>query len=592
MTRPVDPDRTDDAAEVPQRPRTLADAELGFRPRRPVRWLGPALLAATGARVALAEQLGAYLDKRELQYPFPSQLYDHSESEEIWLDYVADTGDGFDATYSVAYLLGQPSLTVGPDTLPRGEVMVLGGDQVYPTPSGLAYEDRFRGPFRAAYPMTAPGEEQPTLYAVPGNHDWYDGLTAFLRVFARREGTNIGGWRTGQARSYFALKLPQRWWLFAIDAQEGAYLDDPQLEYFREIAQQVEPGDRVIVCTPNPSWVQAVEVTSLYETLDYFVRKIITPTGAEVSLMLSGDLHHYARYASDSGRQLITFGGGGAYLFATHELPKQITVPPKETIVRQASTSQRFSLLRTYPTRLRSRALSSGVFWRLPTRNWGFVGLLGVIHVLLLLALENAQGEARISLTGSLMIAVVFGLTLFFAAGLTAGRRSAKHYVLGIAHGVIQLGMGVGALLLWQMLPFEGLVWPLPIIAATFLYGPVLAIAATEVACLYLLIASRFKVNLNELFAGQGIQGYKGFLRLHISRSGNLTIYPIGLDSANKSWRANPAAPDHAPWVEPKKPLKIRLIEPPIVIGRGRAHRAPEPVADVDTLDEVGGLDS
>jgi hypothetical protein len=67
MTRPVDPERTDDAAEVLQRPRTLAPEELGYRPRRPVRWLGPALLAATGARVALSEQLGAYLDKRELQ---------------------------------------------------------------------------------------------------------------------------------------------------------------------------------------------------------------------------------------------------------------------------------------------------------------------------------------------------------------------------------------------------------------------------------------------------------------------------------------------------------------------------------------------
>jgi hypothetical protein len=592
MTRPVDPERTDDAAEVPQRPRTLAPAELGYRPRPPVRWLGPALLAATGTRVALSEQLGAYLDKRELQYPFPSELHDHSQRDEMWFDYAADTGDGFDATYSVAYLLGQPSLTVDGQTLPRGEALVLGGDQVYPTPNGLGYEERFRGPFRSAFPMVAEREEQPALYAVPGNHDWYDGLTAFLRVFARRDGSNIGGWRSAQARSYFTLKLPQRWWLFAIDAQEGAYLDDPQLEYFRAMAKGVQPGDRVIVCTPNPSWVQAVEDTALYETLDYFVRKILAPTGAEVSLMISGDMHHYARYESEGGRQLITFGGGGAYLFATHELPKQITVPPKETIVRQASTSHRFALTKTYPSRLRSRTLSSGVFWRLPTRNWSFVGLLGVLHTLLLLALDNAEGEAKVSLTGSLMIAVVFGLTMFFALGLSVGKRTAKHYVLGIAHGLIQLGMGVGALLIWRMLPFESLIWPLPIIAAAFLYGPVLAIAATEVTCLYLLIASRFKVNLNELFAGQGIQGYKGFLRMHVALDGSLTIYPIGLDSAGKQWRANPAAPDHAPWIEPKKPLKVKFIEEPIVIGRAGAHREAEPQPDVDALEAVGGLDS
>jgi hypothetical protein len=146
--------------------------------------------------------------------------------------------------------------------------------------------------------------------------------------------------------------------------------------------------------------------------------------------------------------------------------------------------------------------LSSGVFTRLPVRNWGFVGLLGVIHTMLLLALDNSESTV-VSLPGFMMIFVVFGLTLFLAAGLSAGRRSAKNYWLGIIHGVLQLGMGVGALFLWRTLPFSDLPWPLPIIAAVGLYGPVLAIAGTEVVALYLLIASRFGVNLNELFAGR-----------------------------------------------------------------------------------------
>jgi hypothetical protein len=165
------------------------------------------------------------------------------------------------------------------------------------------------------------------------------------------------------------------------------------------------------------------------------------------------------------------------------------------------------------------------------------------------------------------MISVIFGLTLFFAAGLNAGRRTAKHYWLGIIHGVIQVGMGVGALLVWRELIFDQLVWPLPIIAAICLYGPILALASAEVTALYLLVASRFGVNLNELFAGQGIQGYKGFLRMHIARDGSLTIFPIGLDATAKRWRANPAAAAHTPWIVPVKPLRPRLIEPPIVLG-------------------------
>jgi hypothetical protein len=557
------------AAATP-RPRTLEPEELGFRRRKPVRWLGPVLLAATGARVALAEQFGAYLDKRELQYAFPSQIHDHSEGTEFWLDFVADAGDGFNATYSVAYLLAQPALRLGGHTLPRGQALVLGGDQAYPTASSAAYEERFRGPYRAALPAVAEGERPPTLYAVPGNHDWYDGLTAFLRLFARREGSQIGGWRTAQTRSYFALKLPQRWWLFAIDAQEGTYLDDPQLAYFREVCKDVLPGDRVIFCTPHPAWVQAEEKPSLYDTTDYFLRKIVAPTGADVPLMLSGDLHHYSRYAGP-GRQLITFGGGGAYLSATHELPTNITVPPKESIVRHSSHSQNYTLRQTYPSRMRSRTLGTGVFTRLPVRNWGFLVLLGVLHTLLLLGLDNA-GQQWLTLPVFIMVVAIFGLTLFFAAGLTAGRRKTRHYVLGILHGAVQVGMGVGGLFVWRMLPFDKLDWPWPVLCAAAFYGPVAAVVSAQVTALYLLVASRFRVNLNELFAGQGIQRYKGFLRLHIGADGALTIYPIGLDRAGKRWRAAPTAPAHAPWIEPAKPLRTRLIEPPVTLPRAAGH--------------------
>jgi hypothetical protein len=82
----------------------------------------------------------------------------------------------------------------------------MGGDQVYPTPSTEGYEDRLKGPYIAALPCPPHGVPRPTLYALPGNHDWYDGLTAFLRLFVRVKTDNIGGWRTEQSRSYFAVE--------------------------------------------------------------------------------------------------------------------------------------------------------------------------------------------------------------------------------------------------------------------------------------------------------------------------------------------------------------------------------------------------
>ena len=53
-------------------------------------------------------------------------------------------------------------------------------------------------------------------------------------------------------------------------------------------------------------------------------------------------------------------------------------------------------------------------------------------------------------------------------------------------------------------------------------------------------MASLFKVNVNELFAGQGIEDAKSFLRMHIAADGTLTVYPIGVDRICRQWVADP----------------------------------------------------
>jgi hypothetical protein len=107
---------------------------------------------------------------------------------------------------------------------------------------------------------------------------------------------------------------------------------------------------------------------------------------------------------------------------------------------------------------------------------------------------------------------------------------------------------------------------------AAVLYGPVIGYLASLLVSLYLLVASWFGVNVNELFAGQGIEHGKSFLRLHVAPDGTLTIYPIGLDRICKKWEAAPEAPADAPWLRPTQPLRTHLIEGPIVI-------APAPAA-------------
>jgi hypothetical protein len=563
-----------DVAQEAPRPTELDPQQLGYTPRNPVPWLSPVLLAGTAVRVVLAGLFGAYLDKRELQNVLPAAVYDErpTDSDELWLDYAADLGDGFDATYTIAYLLAQPELSVDGWALPRGRVLLMGGDEVYPTASGRQYEDRFKGPYRSALPAPPPGP-RPTLYALPGNHDWYDGLTAFLRLFARVDEGRIGGWRTKQHRSYFAIRLPHRWWWFAIDAQYGAYLDDPQLRYFRAAAAYLRPGDRVIVCSPSPSWVQSSFAPHAYDTVDYFLRKIIAPTGAEVRLMLSGDMHHYARY-SGPRRELITCGGGGAYLYPTHRLPARIDVPPPASLARTASPIRTYELAATYPTKADSRRYAAGVFGRLPWRNRGFSAMVAVLHLLLMLSLANvmqrigAQTDQQLlTIPLGVMVTVTMIGTMLFALPSTGGPRRYRHWVLGFVHGLGHIGLAYLGALLWLRLPLYDLPFPLPLLAAVVTYLPVAGLVGSLLVGLYLLVASVFDVNVNELFAGQGIIDVKSFLRLHIAADGSLTVHPIAVDRVGRKWTANPDAPAHRPWIEPVGPVRYRLAEQPVRIG-------------------------
>ncbi|MBC7544598.1 MAG: hypothetical protein H7338_17900 [Candidatus Sericytochromatia bacterium] len=106
-------------------------------------------------------------------------------------------------------------------------------------------------------------------------------------------------------------------------------MDRPQLEYFQAVAaDHLQAGDRVILCTPEPSWVHPyIKKTSDYRILDCLEHEIIGRQGAKLSLTLTGDLHHYSRYvAPDGTRSKITAGGGGAFLHETHNLPQDIHI--------------------------------------------------------------------------------------------------------------------------------------------------------------------------------------------------------------------------------------------------------------------------
>ena len=139
-----------------------------------------------------------------------------------------------------------------------------------------------------------------------------------------------------------------------------------------------------------------------------------------------------------------------------------------------------------------------------------------------------------------MVLVTVIAAALFAKPPSASGKRHARHWILGVGHGVAQVALAAAGTWVWLALPFYDWPWPLPAVAAAVLYGPVIGLVASQLVAAYLLVAGSFGVNVNELFAGQGIEDSKSFLRLRIDPDGTLTIYPLGVDRVSRDWQVNP----------------------------------------------------
>jgi hypothetical protein len=314
--------------------------------RHPVAWYQPYVLAAAGRELVSSIDHQRNRDLRE-SYQLPLAVIDRSGPPagdgDFWFDFIADTGDGGNATYSVASLALRDQLDVAravPEggeaslsRLPRGELLVFGGDLAYPSASSQQYRYRFVEMFEAARSTT--GSEivrgrQPTVVALAQNHDWMDSAATFNRYFIRHKaGQQFLGADVPQMQSYFCVKLPKGWWLLGLDFALTGDIDRDQYEQFECLVngrglecrngQQHAIGadDRVILVYPEPYWTREIgdgadpTWPARYQRLEGLLED-------RIALRLAGDLHHYMRWHSDSHGSLIICGTGGAFTHPTH----------------------------------------------------------------------------------------------------------------------------------------------------------------------------------------------------------------------------------------------------------------------------------
>jgi hypothetical protein len=253
---------------------------------------------------------------------------------------IGDTGEGDDAQYAVV----PGFLKVGQDT----SFAVLASDVVYPVGSADEYGTKFHRPYR---------DYQAPVYAIPGNHDWYEDLQGFMRVFchapplapqsaprpltrawlrallwhrprpvdeqrlaAAQELRSAPAQQAVQPGPYWAIDAgPVR--IVGIDTGLLGTLDAEQGRWLREVSRADVPK---ILVTGSPLYVDGEHHPCPVEgggTVDDIVRD---PAHRYVAA-IGGDIHNYQRYPVEvDGRtvQYVVAGGGGAFMHATHTIPR------------------------------------------------------------------------------------------------------------------------------------------------------------------------------------------------------------------------------------------------------------------------------
>lgn len=508
-------------------------------------WYDPKTLCFSGLLATVSWLFGRFADRRVLTAlgASPQPVCDYSTNDgDFWFDYISDIGDGWNPTYAIAHAAAQPTLEVtGPSgarlRLPQGRVLIFGGDQVYPYPTRNAYERQAEAPYDVALRSSV---ARPDVFALPGNHDWYDGLDAFTRIFCRPD-RGFAGCRTQQTRSYFALKLPANWWLFAIDLQLGSDLDEPQVRYFQQIATGVPPDAQIILCVPFAQWIMEKAYPGFAEydgaVLRQFAERVI---GRKVRVFLTGDLHSYRRHESADGVQKIVSGGGGAFMHPTHA-PEAESMPGG------------FRERACYPDKATSRRLN----WQnlaFPFRNPSCGFALAFMYFLSAwLVAASYHGEAlshtREAVATAIGIALrnpgtglwfsfLIGAFVFFTdtharwykffGGLTHGlaQIAASLLLLWVAAGVVAPWLGIPAVSLWHPLVVGALVAGGGWLIGSWILG------------IYLLVSlAVYGRHANEAFSALRIQDFKQFLRLRIGRDGRLSIHVIAIDRVARRWK-------------------------------------------------------
>jgi hypothetical protein len=222
---------------------------------------------------------------------------------------------------------------------------VIASDVVYPSGRSHEYREKFYVPYR-----NYPGD----IYAVPGNHDWYDELVGFMVHFCdntfHRSDTErltvdleklkmlriIRCNKFLQPNMYFYIDTKYVRLIF-VDTGIKGRIGGSQRDWLEKVSSDVEDKPKILI-SGKPIFANGEFNESLRDLNDIV-------NHFNYRLVIAGDTHNYQKYrvpVAASGKKKTVWhlvnGGAGAYLTRTHKIPeaKDMKFPPDLNIQLQS----------------------------------------------------------------------------------------------------------------------------------------------------------------------------------------------------------------------------------------------------------------
>jgi hypothetical protein len=494
----------------------------------------------------------------------------------LWIDWVADTGDDHDVSTAVARMLFAEYMTTEDGretTLPRGDVLLFGGDTAYPVATAEEIHRRVVRPWNEVLRHVESARDGPrVLLGIPGNHDWYDGLDGFGRLFRRVADSNeiardsvppespsvrthgrglglvvrelhldeIGGivrmvtgalrsirafWRgTAVARrrrltlqgytpvqeaSFWALPLTHRLELWGVDRQLGR-LDYRQRGYFRARRAAAGPDAGFVFAAPDP----ALAYGDPWDHGQAMLSACHLSLARDRVLYLCGDFHQYERRVMGRSMHVIA-GGGGAFLHGN-----RIVDDPAPAAA-------------AYPDARESRRLVFQVPFKLMLGRAGYLVHLAAAGLAFVeLGVGWHHWTRLVAFSGAATLAIVWMLYTIAGHGRAHPGR------------VLALAIPFGGIL--GLLPMS-LSWALhfaakivPLLGRDTAVLVVYAFVAALVFGVFLMVCALGGFEMQQAFTVLGHPGFKHFVRIRIAPDGAVDAWVIGKD--------DPLA-DGGPWL-------------------------------------------